>query len=280
MSTVLSPPEIDQSPPSGFTHLAVLPDHTTLPDSDGAIVNNFQEHPQSVLLTESVKPVLRELRPDGHYVIGQDTGIYWKIDLEHPLRGCKSPDWFVVLGVPPMLKGVARRSYVIWQEKVTPVIALEFVSGDGSEERDRTPETGKFWVYEQAIRIPFYGIYEVKKASVEMYRLEGDVYRLMSPNERGHFPIPELGLELGIWRGVYDNMDLPWMRWWDADGHLLPSGDERATTALRERETAFRERETAVREKKAAVQEKKAALERAERLAERLRALGEDPDQV
>ena len=56
---------------------------------------------------------------------------------------------------------------------------LDFVSGDGSEERDNTPITGKFWVYEQAIRVPFYGIYEVKKASVEVYHLVDGRYELM-----------------------------------------------------------------------------------------------------
>ena len=50
----------------------------------------------------------------------------------------------------------------MWKEILAPTIAIEFVSGDGSEERDSTspflnPEAkaGQFWVYEQAIRIPF-----------------------------------------------------------------------------------------------------------------------------
>jgi hypothetical protein len=46
---------------------------------------------------------------------------------------------------------------------------LEFVSGTGAEERDKTPWTGKFWIYERVIRPAFYGIYEVTKASVEIY---------------------------------------------------------------------------------------------------------------
>jgi hypothetical protein len=35
-----------------------LPDHTQLPESDGRFVKNFQEHPQSLLLTSSIRPVL------------------------------------------------------------------------------------------------------------------------------------------------------------------------------------------------------------------------------
>ena len=38
-----------------------LPDHTQLPDKDGSIVTNFQEHHQSNLLTSCLLPRLREL---------------------------------------------------------------------------------------------------------------------------------------------------------------------------------------------------------------------------
>jgi hypothetical protein len=42
-----------------------LPDHTQLPETDGSIMQNFQEHPQSMLLTGSVRPVLSDRHPDG-----------------------------------------------------------------------------------------------------------------------------------------------------------------------------------------------------------------------
>ncbi len=35
------------------TNKFTLPDHTQLPDSDGTFVKNFQEHPQSIVLTSS-----------------------------------------------------------------------------------------------------------------------------------------------------------------------------------------------------------------------------------
>ncbi len=34
----------------------VLPDHKQLPESDGSIVENFQEHPQSNLLSDCLLP--------------------------------------------------------------------------------------------------------------------------------------------------------------------------------------------------------------------------------
>ena len=42
--------KIDLPPP--------FPDHTQLPESDGTFVKNFQEHPQSIILTDSIASVL------------------------------------------------------------------------------------------------------------------------------------------------------------------------------------------------------------------------------
>jgi Uma2 family endonuclease len=235
-----------------------LPDHTQLPESDGTFVKNFQEHPQSLLLTSSIRPVLDRLHPDEQYCIGQDCGIYWRLT-DPPERGAEAPDWFYVPNVSPLLNGEVRRSYVMWKEIIAPTIAIEFVSGDGTEERDATSpfagneaKAGKFWVYEQAIRIPFYAIYEVQKASVEVYELIGTHYQQISPNQRGHYPIPPLGVELGIWEGRESNQTLPWLRWWDREGNLLPTAEQRAE------------------------HEK----QRAERLAAKLRELGIDPEEI
>ncbi len=242
-----------------------LPDHTQLPESDGTFVKNFQEHPQSILLTDSIQPLLQQLHPDDQYCIGQDCGIYWRIT-EPPEKGAEAPDWFYVPNVPPTLNGLVRRSYVMWQEIVAPLIVLEFVSGDRQEERDRTPYKGKFWVYEQAIRVPFYGIYEVSKASVEVYHLIDGHYSLLPVNSSGRYAIAPLGVELGIWQGRYQNLDLPWLRWWDAQGSLLLTGEERAE---QERQRAY-QAECLLEQERLRIAQ----------LEERLRSLGIDPDQI
>ena len=255
-----------------------LPDHTELPDSDGTFVKNFQEHPQSILLTDSIQATLDHLHPDHQYAIGQDCGIYWRLT-EPPERGAECPDWFYVPNVPPSLDGQLRRSYVLWQEYIPPLIAIEFVSGDGSEERDRTPvselpedrqKPGKFWVYEQIIRPAFYAIYEVRNASVEVYRLVANHYEVVAANERGHYPINPMGVELGIWQGQYANVELPWLRWWDNQGNLLLTGNEQARIERQRAETEHQRAEQAEVE----LQQER---QRAERLAELLRAQGIDP---
>jgi Uma2 family endonuclease len=254
----------DLSPSAGLP--TSLPDHTQLPDSDGNFVKNFQEPPEGDLLTDCITPILQQRHPDSQYCIGRDCGIYWRMTEppEAPEKGAEAPDWFYVPDVPPKLNGEIRRSYVLWKEFVAPLIVLEFVSGDGSEERDKTPKKGKFWVYERAIRVPFYGIYEVKRARVEVYQLLNGRYQLMEANERNHYPIEPLGVELGIWQGQYQNMEFPWLRWWDALGNLLLTAEERLEQEQQEKELAQQQAE----------QER----QRAERLAAQLRALGVEPE--
>lgn len=227
-----------------FTLPPPFPDHTQLPESDGTFVKNFQEHPQSIILTDSIGPVLEELHPDGQYTIGQDCGIYWR-ETDPPERGAEAPDWFYVPNVPPNLDGQIRRSYVLWRELIAPSIVLEFASGNGEEERDRTPlsrtemgtKPGKFWVYEQIMRIPYYGIYEINNGKLEVYHLVNGLYQPLAANERGHYSIEPLGVELGLWQGSYQNQTQLWLRWWDVEGNLLLTGSERAE---RERERAER----------------------------------------
>ncbi len=107
-----------------------LPDHTQLPESDGTFVKNFQEHPQSILLTDSILPRLQEIHSDGYYCIGQDSGIYWRLT-DPPEKGAEAPDWFYVPNVPPSLNGEFRRFYVFWQELIAPLIVLEFGKDSG-----------------------------------------------------------------------------------------------------------------------------------------------------
>lgn len=97
-----------------------------------------------------------------------------------------------------------------------------------------------------------------------MYHLIDNTYQLMPANERGHYPIAPLGVELGIWKGLYQNAELPWLRWWDAQGNLLLTGYECADI---EREKAEVERQ-----KRLIITEKLRSLS-----TEQLNALGIDP---
>ena len=223
---------------------AALPNHLQLPWRDGVPVRDATENSQSMLLKESLSPLLSQLYPEDRYFIGADVGIYWRL-VEERLRGAKSPDWYLVTDVPHLLDGEFRRSYVMWHEQRLPLIVLEFAPSYSTEEHDRTPEEGKFWVYENRIRPTYYGIFWTDRAELEMYHHTGKKFKRMKPNKRGHFPIAPLPVELGMWPGRYVDDDSTWLRWWDAQGNLLPTAEERA-----------------------------------ERLAAKLRDLGVDPDSL
>ena len=268
--------------------LRPFPDHTQLPESDGTFVKNFQEHPQSLLLTDSLEPILQELHPDGQYAIGQDCGIYWR-ETDPPERGAEAPDWLYVPNVPPLLDGQIRRSYVLWREFQTPFIGLEFASGTGEEERDRTPlygangiaqKPGKFWVYENIIRVLYYGIYTITTGELEMYHWMDGFYHRLTPNDRGHYPIPLVqDIELGVWRGSYLGFeDQLWLRWWDSQGNLLLTGKERAIVAQHQAEVAQHQAELAQRQ---AEEERQKRLQLVNQLSnltpEQLQGLGIDP---
>ncbi|MEB3336741.1 MAG: hypothetical protein VKJ46_04710 [Leptolyngbyaceae bacterium] len=78
------------------------------------------------------------------------------------------------------------------------------------------------------IRPAFYGIYEVRKASVEVYHLIEGHYELLPINERGRYTIAPLSIEIGIWQGHFLKATLPWLRCWDSQGNRLLTGEERA----------------------------------------------------
>jgi Uma2 family endonuclease len=161
-----------------------LPGHLELQDHNDTIGENFRELPQSLLLTDSILPILRAKHPDGRFAIGQDCGIYWKL-VDPPQRGAVCPDWFYVPDVPSDLDGHYRRSYVLWKEPTRPSIVLEFASGDGSEERDQTPGSGKFWIYKRIVIPEYYGIFNVESGDLEFFQLSDGRYQSVAPNARG-----------------------------------------------------------------------------------------------
>jgi Uma2 family endonuclease len=239
------------------------PTHLDLPDTDGLPVENDFQDSQAWLLSSAIEPLLEQWHPQGDYFVGADVGIYWKAT-RPPLNGCKVPDWYYVRGCRKMPEGEYRRSYVMWDEGVNPLIVMEFVSGGGTEEHDDTPGTGKFWVYRRGIHADYYAIHSPDSETLELYRLDGGDYRRVKPNRYGHLVIDPLGLALGHWRGKFGRHTLTWARFFNLDGTMLPSGREQV-----EAEKARADEEKARADK--------AAADMAELLA-KLQAKGIDPN--
>jgi Uma2 family endonuclease len=202
-----------------------LPTHLDLPETDGLPMENDFQPDQAQLLTAAIRPLLDQVHPKGDYFVGQDVGIYWKVT-DPPLNGCKVPDWCYVSGATPLAKGEYRRSFVMWQEGVAPLLVMEFVSGDGLDEHDDTPATGKFWVYKRGIRAGYYAIHDPRRPTLEVFKSDGVEFRRLEPNAAGVVPIPEMGIALGHWNGQFGGHHLTWIRFFTTDGQLIETPEE------------------------------------------------------
>jgi Uma2 family endonuclease len=214
--------------------------------------------------------------------VASDLNLYYDRQHDH---WYKRPDWFAVVGVSSLYQGHdSRSSYVVWDEKVTPILVVELLSpGTADEDLGRTPSPPKgpptkWEVYEKILQIPYYLVFSRYTNEVQFFKLTRGRYLEMPPFTKV-FWVPELQLGLGLWQGVYDGLERQWLRWYDATGQWIPTPAERATHAeqqtLLERELAKEAVQQARFERERAVQ----AEQRAQQLATQLRALGIDPEQ-
>jgi Uma2 family endonuclease len=224
-----------------------------------------------------------------------DLNLYY--DPEHT-GWYKRPDWFLAVGVPRLYGGKSSRSsYVIWDEKVPPVIVVEFLS-PGTEAEDLGPfavkpptpkpgkPPGKFTVYEQILQVPHYVVFDEATGHLRHFRLVNGRYQLQpmtsgrSPTNAPQSPqlwIPEVGCGLGLWSGAFRGIHQTWLRWCDGRGNWLPTEAE-AERAEAEVERAEKEVERAEKEVERAEKEVERAAK--EKLARYLRSIGIDPDNL
>lgn len=195
--------------------------------------------------------------------VGSDLNLYY--DVRHPLWH-KRPDWFAVLGVPRLYENEdLRLSYVVWQEGVSPFIAIELISpGTENEDlgktiRDANQPPTKWNVYEQILRIPYYVTFNRYTDELQAFALNGSRYQSWRLKNQCLW-LEEIQLGLGLWRGNYAGIDRQWLRWRDAEGNWIPTPEE----AQKQRADTEKQRADTERQ-------------RADRLAARLRELGIDP---
>lgn len=219
-----------------YNPLHCLPAAEDLPDSDDEPVDNELQHLIPGLL-EAILAWLWNSRMD--WFFGVDMGIYYDPELP-PIV----PDGFLSLGVERVFDENLRLSYVLWEEKVMPIMALEVVS-----HRRRGEYTDKKKIYAE-MEILYYVIYNPqrrRKSPLEVYRFTNGEYVLQPGNSVW---LAEIGLAIGYERGTYQGITRDWLYWYDTQGVRYLSPEERAISAE----------------------------QRAQRLAEELRKLGINPD--
>jgi Uma2 family endonuclease len=221
-----------------------LPTADELPNSDDTPVDNELQE----LIPGLLKSILRMLwkgRMD--WFFGIDMGLY-----TDPDRPPIVPDGFLSLNVERSFDEDLRLSYLLWEEEVMPIFALEVVSSKpGGEYTTKLQEYARMGVL-------YYVIYNPKrrrKARLEIYKLtNGRVYELQNVNPLW---MPEIGLGIGSERANYDDLTREWLYWYDENDKRYPTPYEQIE---QERQQTERERQ------------------RAERLAAQLRALGVEPE--
>ncbi|MFH7030771.1 MAG: Uma2 family endonuclease [Heteroscytonema crispum UTEX LB 1556] len=221
-----------------YNPLHCLPSAEDLPDSDDTPVDNQLQHLIPGLL-EAILAWLWSSRMD--WFFGVDMGIYYDPD-----QPAIVPDGFLSLGVERVFDEDLRLSYVLWEEKVVPIMALEIVS-----QKRRGEYSSKKKIYTE-LEILYYLVYNPrrrKKPPLEVYRLVNGEYVLQPGNPVW---LQEVGLAIGHERGTYQGITRDWLYWYDEQGVRFLTPEERAT----------------------------AAEQRAQRLAAELRRLGVDPDSL
>ncbi len=209
---------------------------------------------QPQLLRETFSP---PNYPEDQVFVASDLNLYY--DVRHSLW-YKRPDWFAVLDVPRLHEQQELRlSYVVWQEGVNPFVVVELLSPGTEKEdlgqtlRDVDQPPTKWEVYERILRVPYYIVFNRYTNHLRAFQLQGSSYTELELRQQRVW-IDDIKLGLGLWQGVYKDIERQWLRWYDGLGNWIITPEER------ERQIAQRERR------------------RAERLAEQLRALGVEPD--
>ncbi|MBV6626963.1 MAG: Uma2 family endonuclease [Rivularia sp. (in: Bacteria)] len=166
-------------------------------------------------------------------------------------REFRGPDFFVVLDT----ERKTRKSWVVWEEDGKyPNFILEILSDStASVDRDLKKK-----LYQNTFRTPNYFWFDPYTLEFAGFNLVVGEYQPIEPNKQGRLWSQQLDLYLGIHEGL--------LRFFTADGVLIPTPEEQAEL---EREQKEYER-----------QEKEIAQQKAERLAAKLRELNIDPDGI
>ena len=156
--------------------------------------------------------------------VASDLNLYF--DVRHT-QWYKRPDWFGAVGVDRFYQTQElRKSYVIWQEEVSPFVVVELLSpGTENEDLGQTvrglgqPPT-KWQVYEQILRVPYYIVFDGATNNLRAFVLTGDRYEELILAEPRVW-MPEIQLGLGLWLGTFEGLERSWLRWYDANGNWI-----------------------------------------------------------
>jgi Uma2 family endonuclease len=205
-------------------------------EDEKPVDNRFAERQQR-LLPHILFASWEEGRP---FEALSDVGLFYKLENSYPVV----PNFMLSLDVEPMplTSDTENRSYLTWVYGKPPDLVVEVVSNKVGEELGK-----KLEIYRD-IRITYYAVYDpflkLGTRPLRVFQLSGGRYvEMLQP----HW-LPEIQLGLTLWDGVIEDAESRWLRFVDADGELLLTGEELARRAKAEAEDAKAELEAARQE--------------------------------
>ncbi|MGB3694646.1 MAG: Uma2 family endonuclease [Spirulinaceae cyanobacterium] len=203
-----------------FKPLLHLPTSEELPCSDDTPVDNELQNLVPNLLL-NILAFLWQERQD--WFFGVDMGIYYQDENESEGYKLIIPDGFLSIGVPRRSGKNGRLSYVLWEEKVSPILAIEVVSKTYNDEYEEKLEKYR------DLGILYYLIYNPsywqrdEHQPLELYRLEEGEYILQTEEP---YWLPEIGLGIGRNRVTHLGWEREWLLWYNQEGEAYSLAEE------------------------------------------------------
>jgi Uma2 family endonuclease len=187
------------------------PSGDELPKEDGIPLESNRHRLLMNLLIEILSYHLRDRRD---YFVSGNMFLYYSA-LQQKKNDFRGPDVFVVLDT----EHKQRDSWVAWEEDGKyPNVIIELTS----ESTAAIDRGDKKRLYEKVLRIPEYFIYDPATHALEGYELQNWAYVPIQPTAAGRLPSRQLGLELGLWEGPFQEFTDTWLRFYQPDGTLVP----------------------------------------------------------
>ncbi len=221
MSTI--PPETPPAIPPSVSSQEMLPeidiDYDSLVTEDNKPLDNIFVEKLHRLLSEplySSWPGPGDNRP---FLVLVNVG--WFYQEKTP---AVVPDCLLSLDVtcPENLQVKQGHSYYQWAMGKSPEVVIEIVSDrTGGEESFKKKLYARLGVLHYAVFDPKHLLSE---DTLRTYEFVLGKYR---QGDAG--PWSEVGLGLCLWQGRFEGVENTWLRWCDAKGKIIPTGEERAT---------------------------------------------------
>ena len=205
-----------------------LPTSEELPSSDDTPVDNEDQNLLPNVLLFVLSSIWGE-RMDWYF--GVDMAIYHTTGISP--RVPVVPDGFLSVGVERRKGGKSRRSYVVWEEGVVPLLTLEMVSHTPGGEYD-----DKLDIYAR-LGVLYYVVYNRefwqrdRHQPFEVYKLVNGVYKLQSGEP---YWMPEIALGIGRCQIVFSQVEQEQLAWFNQRGERYLTAEERAKQERQEKE--------------------------------------------